>query len=101
MTTKVQSDNFGRDHWSLLVYCETRVVDYGGRIDPAHLRRDGKENPTRLTKGKEVANHGDWDCLKDLQSAGFLSMCGHSIVLTKSGWNKAHKLRRERAQLDR
>ena len=29
---------FGKDHWSLLAYIETRCVDYKGILDVAHLR---------------------------------------------------------------
>lgn len=46
-------EKFGKDHWSLLVYIETRVVDHNkakniGDIDKDHLRCNENVRPTML-----------------------------------------------------
>lgn len=95
---------FGRDHWSILVYAETRAVDHGGALDIRHLRRnDGGEYPTRVAQGYDgevPTGHNDFDCLDDLDDAGYLDFRRASLLvaLTDKGWQKAGELRRERAE---
>jgi hypothetical protein len=85
-------DRFGTDHWKLLLYVETRCVDYGGVLDHDHMRAsstanpehvvysatgtlmDGAKYPTRLANGETQENHDDWSCLTDLEEAGFLEI---------------------------
>ena len=58
--TKTKQDLFpiskwGKDHWSLLSYCETRAVDFNGKLDLKHLtvnaskhkpsKKHNEENP--------------------------------------------------------
>lgn len=83
-------ERWGRDHWSALMYLETRATDAGGVIDNRRMRCnarlhrefanvrapgypivDGKQYPTRLRDG-EIENHDDWSCLEDLISAGLI-----------------------------
>lgn len=97
---------FGRDHWSTLLYVETRCVDYGGNLQRENMRCDPKRHPqfahtndgsryvTRLrvphpmpietlralaVEGGNITNlpdHDDWDCVDDLAAAGLLENIG-------------------------
>lgn len=94
--------DFGKDHWSLLAYCEYRAVNYHGVLDQSHLRcknptlsvlpghtpwkpeygtrlsgywnKNGKTNKNRL-----LPEHDDLDCLDDLEVAGLLENVGTMI----------------------
>jgi hypothetical protein len=106
--------DFGKDHWSLFAYVETRCVDYKGILDKKHLRikneidKSGSdyyfsqaewkpEYGTRLfgyfkedgTKDKyrQLENHDDLDCLEDLEDAGLIENIG-------TGLHPAVKLRK-------
>lgn len=110
----IQLEKFGRDHWSLFAYIETRCVDYGGELNKLHMRcdqdrhpahrhagcREGVKYPTRL-KGDEVQDHDDWDCANDLESAGLIQIGGtglHPVFrLTKEGRRVAALLREHKA----
>lgn len=96
---KVTEEEFARDHWTCLVYAETRCVDYKGILSERHLRIDGKKYPTRL-KTRAVTNHNDVSCFEDLDDAGYMHFSSGAFVctLTDKGWEKAHSLRRERAE---
>lgn len=116
----VPVDKFGKDHWSLLAYVETRVVDYTvssdvGELDRNHLRWN--KNKYSLLAGRHSAwdsawgthlrsigkrdpeilsDHDDWDCLQDLEAAGFveiLSMVNAYVCLPPEGYIAAKKLR--------
>lgn len=109
----VKVKDFGKDHWSLLAYIGTRCVDYGCVLDVSHMRakhpvmsqnsmgqnfwkpeystklfgywnKDDTKNPERMLK-----NHDDFDCLEDLERAGFIEDVGTMInpyaKLTKEG----------------
>ena|SRR3990167_7037325 len=80
-------EQFGKDHWSLLAYIQTRIMDYRGSLDPYHLRDKKREGwtpgyGTRLfgywnkdeTTNKDllILNHDDYDCLDDLEKAGLV-----------------------------
>lgn len=81
----IPTRRWGDDHYSTLLYLDTRVVDHRGllhslRIDtPAapmgcdpHMRLDGRY-PTRLRAPEaELRGHTDYDCLADAIAAGFL-----------------------------
>lgn len=101
---------FGRDHWSLFAYVETRVVDHGGTIDKRHLRcihvrhphqahrgGDASAYATRLRGDRKLENHDDWDCLDDLEAAGLVEAVGTGLypayLLTDFGREVAGKLR--------
>jgi hypothetical protein len=63
---------WGKDHWSLLAYVETRVVDHHGYLDSRHLRKEGDTYPTRLREGATEPGHSDLDCLADLVAEGLI-----------------------------
>jgi len=84
----VSVERFGKDHWSALLFIETRVVDHRGWVKPQHMRTDlarhpafagerqaenGHQYPTRLKNG-ELCDHDDWDCLYDLVEAGLVKI---------------------------
>lgn len=116
MKTKQLISRFGKDHFSLILYIETRCVDHSGIVDKRHLRCNPKNHAlfsheggwddkysTRLAEGVEpVVGHDDWDCIDDLERAGLLIWLGTGVnpgfQLTDKGWKLAHKLRRERAE---
>lgn len=41
----VKIEDFGKDHWSLFAYLETRCVDYKGTVNGAHLRHNPAKRP--------------------------------------------------------
>lgn len=90
---------WGKDHWSLLAYIETRVVDYDGKLHNPHLRcnpdihpafahgtganradaamttyTDGDESPTRLRSDCVLWMHDDWSCIEDFAAHGFIEI---------------------------
>lgn len=104
---KITIEQFGKDHWSLLLYIETRIYDYKGILDPYHMRiknlaiRSGwkPEYGTRLfgywNKDETVNpllrlhNHDDYDCLDDLEIEGLVKNISTGLrpvcVITKKG----------------
>lgn len=96
----VNVDEFGKDHYSLLMYVEGRTVDHHGVLEHDHLRCSSKRHPLLLNAGslayrlggmndaanyptilrrvdgeKRVReNHDDYDCLDDLVRAGWLTV---------------------------
>ena len=105
-------NQFGKDHWSLLVYVEYRAVNRKGVLDLKHMRiknpallngmipqtwkpewgtrlygywnKNGSVNP-KLT----LPDHDDYDCLDDLENAGLVKSFGTGVnpafLLTKKG----------------
>lgn len=97
--------DFGKDHWSLLAYVEYRCMNHNGVLDLKHLRimnpvlrtqssslmeKDWQpEYGTRLhgywnadgTTNKEllIDDHDDYDCLDDLENAGFIKIIGSAL----------------------
>lgn len=125
MTKPIKISQFGKDHWSLFAYIETRTVDYNGILDKNHLRI---KNPvianssaypidrswqskygTRL-KGffekknstLQLPNHDDLDCFDDLENADLIKNTGTGFnpaaQLTKKGILVASKLREHKAE---
>lgn len=120
---KIPMDEFGKDHWSLLGYVETRCVDHRGELDKRHLRVNERRHPahsvnpggwrpshgTRL-KGffepttpalqRQLPAHDDIDCLDDLERAGLIriqSTANLIVGLTVRGTIIAGKLRAHKA----
>lgn len=115
----IAPERWGRDHWTTLLYAESRAVDYNGVLDNRHMRCSSRLHrpfahsaskavapPTRLLNG-EQANHDDWSCLEDMVAAGMVEVhhaansggIGKArVVLTDLGWRIAHQLRRHRAE---
>ena len=119
--------DYGKDHWSLLAYIETRCVDYKGVLDVAHLRVRNPaigslrtpfgrpmwkpEYGTRLSgyfkedgtkdKSRQISNHDDLDCADELEEAGYLTNIGTGLnpayKMTKSGSEVASLLRQHKS----
>lgn len=97
---------FGKDHASVLLYCMSRVVDSKGKLDDRRMRtfvyskkyaesEGGWEYTTVLRGYKKHPNdkHDDWDCLSELEFAGYVEYDGGSIVaMTDKGWLAAFTL---------
>lgn len=121
-TQRVPLERFGKDHWSLLAYAETRAVDQDG-LDRRHLRCNAERHPhltsvyhrnewkpewgTRL-KGyfaaedksqHQLPEHDDWDCLEDLEAAGLLeilSLINGFVRITPEGRRVVNELRQHK-----
>lgn len=116
----VPVEQWGKDHHSLLLYIETRVVDHGGEINDQNMRghMEGWEKyPTILAGGDLIYGHSDYDCLRDLISEGYvvadtpsgrfmlrwsdgdIKRLGYKVnALTEKGYDLAHRLRIEKAE---
>ena len=106
---------WGKDHWSMLAYLEIRAVEHEGVIDRKHMRTNPESHPhliwikelwddkysTRLKAGATMRGHDDWDCMDDLEEAGFIRNVGtgfhRAVSFTKQGISLAHKLRVHKA----
>jgi hypothetical protein len=113
MKEKLKKEQLGKDHFSLLLYVESRCVDYNGKLDFDRLRinpethpqfcgnpymkRSWKENyGTLLSSGERLPNHDDIDCLEDIDRLGFIEIYSFSnlfVIMTKLGNNAVSKLR--------
>jgi hypothetical protein len=118
----VPIEQWGRDHWSTLLYVESVCVDHDGipnrdrmRVDlerhpfyggRAHWIQDRKAKyPTRLKGGVEKHDHDDWDCVEDMVEAGVVDWIGTGanpqFALTEKGYKLAAALRQHRAESGR
>lgn len=114
---------WGKDHWSLLLYVETRCVDYNGTLDFKHMRDklmrgdvllNNKWKPeygTRLKgyfveggendKSRQLPQHDDHDCLEDLEAAMLIKNIGTGmnplITMTDLGYTYITQLRKHKA----
>jgi len=116
----IEKEKFGKDHWSLLAYVETRCIDYKGVLALVHLRSmnralsgmewkpewgtrlsgfwndDGTTNPDL-----KLPEHDDFDCLDDLEEAGYIKSLGTGLnpayKLTKEGVKVCSKLRQHKS----
>lgn len=124
--TKIQPKDFGKDHWGLFAYIETRCVDYKGVLDVDHLRiknpaivnrapypsPEGKQDwGTRLSgyfrdneendNTRQLPDHDDLDCIEDLETAGYIENIGTGLnpasKMTKLGIKVASLLRQHKA----
>lgn len=86
----VPMEQWGKDHWTTLLYLETRCVDHGGVIRNENMRCDarlhrplahttfgalvdGSRYKTRLQDGEQVeGRHDDWSCIEDMIAAGLV-----------------------------
>jgi len=84
---------WGKDHWSTLLYLECRTVDNSGVIDNRHMRcnqllhsmfmyfddytiqPDGSMYPTVLRNKVKVDMHDDWSCMRDMIELGLCRAC--------------------------
>lgn len=82
---------WGRDHWTTLLYVETRCVDHRGKLDNQHMRTNPRvhrkllgdaqarfgmmgEHPTRLRNGDTIDRHDDWSCLEEMVAHGLVEV---------------------------
>ncbi len=121
---RIDSAFWGKEHWALLGYVETRCVDNKIRpktswaeLDRNHMRCDvdrhpqhansanrsvpSKKYPTRLAEGIELKDHDDYDCLDDLESHGLIIIGGTgmfpTVKMTKLGLEVSSELRAHKA----
>lgn len=90
---------WGKDHWSLLAYVETRCVEYKGQLDRKHLSLDGKKYPLRLNNGIAKGKN-ELDALKDLQNEGLIlieNFASLEVRMTDLGNDMAAQLRKHKA----
>lgn len=112
-TTAIPIDRFGRDHWSALLYIETRCTDHRGVLYKPHMRCNQARHPflaheidgtspTRLANGELLHDHDDWDCADDLVGAGLIEWNGTGVhpvfAMTDAGREKCAALRKERQE---
>ena len=117
--TRVAVDQFGKEHWSLLDYvqsCCKNGTKGLGTLDLRKLRTNENTHPLLAVNGtrwqptwgtrlqgyfKEndpalrLDNHDDWDCLDDLEAAGFvevLTMVNGGVKMTSAGNEVAGRL---------
>lgn len=123
-TIAVRREDWGKDHFSTLVYIETRCVDYKGvpfldhlRCNPARHQRHGgraarlvgtsarRDEPWKygsvIRGGVRIPEHDDWDVLDDLVNAGLLEWNGTGenpvFKMTESGWALVQAIRKHKA----
>jgi hypothetical protein len=117
----VKTEQFGKDHWSLLAYAEACCVDAKGALDGSRMRCNEKTHPllarnvlawredwgTKLlgySKEEDLEKkaalhlkgHDDWDCLDDLADAGFveiISLVNGRVEMTDLGKKVSARLR--------
>ena len=83
---------WGRDHWTTLLYVETRCVDHKGKLDNQHMRTNARvhrkllgdaqaragmvstDYPTRLRNGDTLDRHDDWSCLEEMVAHGLVEV---------------------------
>ena len=100
---KIIIEQFGKDHWSLLLYIETRIHNYEGVLDICHMRiKDPSWKPeygTRLfgywnednttNSLLQLHYHDDYDCLDDLEAENLIKNIGTGLrpvcTITKKG----------------
>lgn len=114
---------WGKDHWSMLLYVETRCVDYNGILDFTHLRdKMGRgtrpmgykwsdyEDGTRLAgyfkedgtkdKTRQLPDHDDMDCLDDIEAEHLVENVGTGmnpqIVMKDRGYDFITQLRKHK-----
>ena len=87
-----------KDEKSLLLYLETRAVDYSGRVDGRHMNNDDM----KIAKGWSESGFirfGRLLCaeIRSLQERYGKRVSTHWVELTDEAWQFAHKLRKEKA----
>jgi hypothetical protein len=113
MKERQDKKNWGKDHWSLLGYVETRCIDNDGKLGIAQMRCNEQRHPifkstpikwedsySTIIKEGTIKGHDDWDCLQDLEDVGFieiLSFANGFVKLTEQGKKIAAQLRSHKA----
>ena len=114
-------EDFGKDHWSLLAFFETQVVDYPGKhVDLRRMRvnefKRGFSNGCviRLSGNKYEygtifkdnqkldPGHDDIDVMNELEAEGFckntFTDMNPVIQLTELGWGTCNKIRQHKGK---
>lgn len=101
-------EQFGVDHWSVLLLVEDTAVNHGGYVHHLsdHMRRMSRRLRTTLHDGTQApVDHDDWSCLADLGAEGLVNeidggkpLFDQRVSLTTYGWYVAGLLRRARAE---
>jgi hypothetical protein len=114
---KILLSDFGRDHWSLLAYCETVCVDRKGILEYERMTCNTTRHPTKSgnfpfggrpqwkdeygtrTKNGIIGWHDDFDCLDELEEYGFLTIDykKKKVKLTELGLRTAGAIRMHKA----
>lgn len=81
--------NMSKDERSLLLFLETRAVDYGGRVNAKHMNDDDFKIAERWTK-EGFISFGRIK-FKHINSDG-----ANSVNLSEEAWKLAHEERKER-----
>jgi hypothetical protein len=101
----VEVAQFGKDHWSLLAYVEDTCVNgkdgFGTLAKSRHAANKGPLGGWRESWGTrlhgffaerkpdlQLGFHDDWDCLKDLEAAGFIEVISEAngfVKMTDAG----------------
>lgn len=123
----VEMKDWRKDHWSMLAYIECRCVDYKGVLESKYMRCNELRHPemslkdidelrrrllnyvsikwhdkysTRISRGRTIRGHDDWDCAEDLQAAGLIeivSMADFQLKMTELGWAASALLRKHKS----
>ncbi len=113
-------EQFGKDHWSMLVYMESCCVDLQGVLDKRRMRCNKRTHPmmsvngfgwkkeygtvlkSSMSESRMLYSHDDWDCLDDLIVVGFVELIGTMtnpvVKLTERGYQAANALRKHKAE---
>lgn len=79
-TATIDVSKWGRDHWSMFAYA-AEMATHNKPLDGNRMRSKGRvsgirawrpEWGTRLGDGSVLEQHDDWDCAKDLATAGLI-----------------------------
>lgn len=111
-TDHIPIDQWSIDHWSTLLYIESRIVDHKGYVDHRQLRAHPKIHPqfahqkdapgTRIHPNKIVHPHDDWSCIEDMIAEGLVEWGGTGtdpqFSLTDRGHRAAASLRKHRSR---
>ena len=108
----MKESQFGKDHWSTLLFLETQIVDKQFPIDLNRLRINSTKRPFRnsspfgwkddystiLKNGEKEIGHDDIDVVNDFEDFGYLKNNGTNIniypMLTERGYSVVSALRR-------
>lgn len=102
----MKESQFGKDHWSTLLFLETQIVDKQFPIDLNRLRINSNKRPFRncspfgwkdnystiLKNGEQEIGHDDIDVVNDLEDFGYLKNNGTNINIYPRLTDKGHAI---------
>jgi len=109
-TNAVPKDNWGPNHWRLLLSIEERCVFHAGVLDWSAMRCSQEKHPEvwtefcpsadisiQLRDGTFKQDHDDWDIVKDFIVHGLMRQNDDrgepAVVMLPEGWKQVHALR--------